>query len=203
MNNINNYDELIAKIKEKKFPKVLMHACCGPCSSACLDVMMKGLNVDLYFSNSNIDTNDEFTLRENELIKLNEAINKTGKVIIDQYEPNDFFQAIKGLEHLGERSERCYQCYLMRMEKTCRFAKENGYDYFTTSLSLSPHKNATWINEIGVELSKKYQMPFIYSNFKLKNGFQKSIEYSKQYNLYRQNYCGCHYSKIERGVIDE
>ena len=203
MNNINNYDELIALIEEKKFPKVLMHACCGPCSSACLDIMMKGFNVDLYFSNSNIDTNAEFTLRENELIKLNEAINKTGKVIIDQYEPNDFFQAIKGLEHLGERSERCYQCYLMRMEKTCRFAKENGYDYFTTSLSLSPHKNATWINEIGVELSKKYQMPFIYSNFKLKNGFQKSIEYSKQYNLYRQNYCGCHYSKIERGVIDE
>lgn len=203
MKNINNFDELLALVEERKFPKVLMHACCGPCSSACLDVMTKGLIVDLYFSNSNIDTFNEFDLREKELIRQNDAINQNGQVIVDEYVPEDFFKAIKGLEHLGERTARCYKCYELRMERTCQYAKEHGYDYFTTSLSLSPHKNAEWINEIGLRLASKYEIPFIYSNFKLKNGFQKSINYSKQYNLYRQNYCGCHYSKVERGVIDE
>ena len=202
MNNINNYNELIDLVNQKTNKKVLMHVCCAPCSTACLNVLKDGLKVDLYFSNSNIDTVDEFNMRLNELKRLNEVFND-GIVIVDEYCPKDFFNAIKGYEHLKEKSMRCYKCYEMRMEHAAKYAKENGYDYFTTSLSLSPHKNSDWINEIGINLSNRYQIAFLYSNFKLKNGFQKSIEFSKEFNLYRQNYCGCHYSKIERGLCNE
>ena len=202
MKNITTYEELIKEVEKKENKKVLMHVCCAPCSTACLDVLKDGFIVDLYFSNSNIDTIDEFDKRFKELERLNKVFNK-GQVFMDEYKPNDFFEAIKGLEHLGEKSIRCYHCYELRMEHTARFAKEHHYDYFTTSLSLSPHKNAEWINEIGLRLAEKYQIPFLYSNFKLRGGFQKSIEYSKEFSLYRQNYCGCHYSKIERGIIDK
>lgn len=202
MKNITSYEELLEILNNKTNQKVLMHACCAPCSTACLDVLKKGFKIDLFFSNSNIDKEEEFEKRYHELIKLNELFND-GKVILDQYKPEEFYSKIKGLEHLGERSKRCYECYKLRMEKACIYALENGYDYFTTSLSLSPHKNAEWINEIGIELANKYNMPFLYSNFKLKDGFKKSIEFSKQFDLYRQNYCGCHYSKIERGIINE
>jgi len=197
MNNITSYNELLKLIDEKPMKKVLMHSCCAPCSSTCLNVLKKGFIVDIYYSNSNINSLEEFEKRANEQIRLNKEINN-GKVIMDEYKPNDFHNAIKGLEHLGERSERCYHCYELRMRRTCEYAKEHGYDYFTTTLSLSPHKNSDWVNEIGMNLSLEYQIPFLYSNFKKQNGYQKSIEFSKQYDLYRQDYCGCIYSKIER-----
>ena len=200
MNPINSFDDLLKFVDQKTNQKVLMHSCCGPCSSACMTVLNKGLKVDIFFSNSNMDTVDEFIKRSEEQIRINKELNKDGKVIIDPYNPDDFNQAILGLEHLGEKSYRCYKCYEMRMERSAKFAKENGYDFFTTTLSLSPHKNSDWVNEIGQKLSEKYQIPFLYSNFKKQNGYQKSIEYSKEYNLYRQNYCGCKYSKEERGL---
>lgn len=203
MNNINSYEALLESLKTKNDKKILLHTCCGPCSSTCIELLEQGFNVDVFYSNPNIDTIEEFNKRSSEQIRIAGILNKDTKVIIDPYDNNLFNEAIKGYEHMGEKSIRCYKCYLLRMERTCIYAKEHGYDFWTTSLSISPHKNSDWINEIGFMLAEKYNMPFIYSNFKLKDGFKRSIELSKQYELYRQNYCGCHYSKIERGIINE
>lgn len=117
------------------------------------------------------------------------------KVIDGRYDPNEFFDIAKGLEKEKERGPRCYKCYLLRLEETARVAEKLGYSYFTTTLSLSPYKNSNWINEIGEELDKKYKTNYLYSDFKKNNGYKRSIELSKEYNLYRQNYCGCIYSK--------
>ena len=200
---IDNYNDLISLIDEKTNKKVLLHSCCGPCSSACIDLLIKGLSIDVFYSNSNIDTLDEFNKRVVEQEKIVQILSPNSKVIIDKYCPEAFYESVNGLESLGERSERCYKCYEMRMLNTIKYAKEHHYDYWTTTLSISPHKNSNWINEIGIRLSNIYKVPFLYSNFKLKDGFKKSIEFSKQYGLYRQDYCGCHFSKIERGIINE
>lgn len=203
MQQINSYNELLERLKTKNNQKILLHTCCGPCSSTCIELLEQGFDIDIYYSNPNIDTKEEFEKRSTEQIRIAGILNKNIQVIVDSYDNNLFNEAIKGKEYLGEKSIRCYECYKLRMERTCLYAKEHGYDYWTTSLSISPHKNSDWINEIGKILEEKYQMPFIYSNFKLKDGFKRSIELSKQYDLYRQNYCGCHYSKIERGIINE
>ena len=110
------------------------------------------------------------------------------------YDPNEYYKAVKGLEELGERSTRCYNCYKFRLEKTALYAKENNYDYFTTTLSISPYKNSKWINEIGEELQNKYNKKYLYGDFKKNDGYKKSLEFSKTYNLYRQDYCGCKFS---------
>ena len=198
--NINDYPSLLNLINQNTQKKVLMHSCCAPCSSTCLDVLTKGLRVDIFYANPNIDTLEEFQKRSDEQIRLNNLINKQGQVIIDSYDNIEFLNYIKGYENLGERSKRCYLCYELRMRKTAKYAKDNGYDYFTTTLSLSPYKRADWINEIGIKLAEEYDIPFLYSNFKLKDGYLKSINFSKQYDLYRQNYCGCRFSKLERGL---
>ena len=203
MESITSYKDLLNLIDQNTKKKVLIHTCCGPCSTTCLELLLKGLNVDVYFYNPNIDTIEEFVRRSNEQIRVSNILNAQGRVIIPEYNQKEFDDTIKGLEHLGEKTYRCYKCYELRLRKTCEYAKEHNYDYWTTSLSISPHKNSDWINEIGLKLSEEYQIPFLYSNFKLKNGYQKSIIYSKEYDLYRQNYCGCHYSKIERGIINE
>ena len=203
MKNINNYQELLDLLAQKTNQRVLLHSCCGPCSSACLELLKTGLNVDIFYANSNIDTIKEFDKRVAEQMRIAKILNPKSQVIVHPYDNNEFNEAIKGLERLGEKSRRCYQCYQFRMEQCAKYAHEFGYDYWTTTLSISPHKNSEWINEIGVKLSEKYQVPFIYSNFKLKDGYKLSIALSKEYNLYRQNYCGCLYSKKERGLIDE
>ena len=203
MKNINNYQELLDLLAQKTNQRVLLHSCCGPCSSACLELLKTGLNVDIFYANSNIDTIKEFDKRVAEQMRIAKILNPKSQVIVHPYDNNEFNEAIKGLEHLGEKSRRCYQCYQFRMEQCAKYAHEFGYDYWTTTLSISPYKNSEWINEIGVMLSEKYQVAFIYSNFKLKDGYKLSIALSKEYNLYRQNYCGCLYSKKERGLIDE
>ncbi len=203
MNNVTDYSSLQSLIEEKNNKKVLLHSCCGPCSSACIELLKNGLLVDIYYSNSNIDTVEEFQKRVEEQIRIAGILTPKTTVIIDNYDSSSFYDAVKGYEHLKEKSLRCYKCYEMRMERTVQYAKTHEYDYWTTTLSISPHKNSDWINEIGFRLAEKYQIPFIYSNFKLKDGYKKSIELSKQYELYRQNYCGCHFSKIERGLINE
>lgn len=203
MENIKSYKELLQLIEENKKYRVLLHSCCGPCSSACIQLMKKGLNVDIYYYNPNIDTEEEYNKRSSEQIRISNILSPDSSVLIGKYQENEFSNAINGLELLGEKSIRCYNCYKLRMQKTAEIAKELGYDYWTTTLSISPHKNSDWINEIGFELSQKIGIPFIYSNFKLKDGYKRSIELSKQYEMYRQNYCGCKYSKIERGVKNE
>ena len=200
MENIKSFNELLQLIEENKKYKVLLHSCCGPCSSACIELMKNGLNVDIYYYNPNIDTFEEYEKRSAEQIRISNILNPNSSVLIGKYLQKEFSDAINGLEALGEKRIRCYNCYKLRMRQTALKAKELGYDYWTTTLSISPHKNSNWINEIGFELADEIGIPFIYSNFKLKDGYKRSIELSKQYEMYLQNYCGCKYSKIERGV---
>ncbi|MDD6070212.1 MAG: epoxyqueuosine reductase QueH [Clostridiales bacterium] len=183
----------------KDVPKLLLHSCCAPCSSYVLEYLTKYFEITILFYNPNISEETEYTKRVNELKRLiNEIPVKHSVTFMEgEYSPQEYFRAIKGLEHLGERSERCYACYKLRMDYTARIAKKNGFDYFTTTLSISPHKNADWINEIGQQLSDEYEISYLYADFKKKNGYKRSIELSKEYHLYRQDFCGCVYSKAE------
>lgn len=192
------YLEQLKSVKEEnKKPRLLLHACCGPCSSYVLECLASVFDVTVCFYNPNIYPEEEYTRRKEELKRFLVEVNIQNFVEIS-YNEKEYYEAVKGYEDLGERSIRCYQCYLFRMEKSIQFAKENDFDYFTTTLSISPYKNSTWINEIGEDLEKKYQIKYLYSDFKKQNGYKRSLELSREYNLYRQDYCGCVYSKIER-----
>ncbi|SNU08307.1 hypothetical protein SAMN06297422_11753 [Lachnospiraceae bacterium] len=208
---MNNYfklfDEQLKKISEDNIkPELLLHACCAPCSSHCLEVLEGYFNITVYFYNPNIDELEEYSKRIEELRRFTLVADfaKKVKVIDGGYEPEVFYEMAKGRENLPERSERCYDCYRLRLKKTTEYALENGYDYFSTTLSISPYKNAEWINEIGMNLERelrennpdknKYPI-FLFSDFKKKNGYKRSIELSGEYDLYRQDYCGCVFSK--------
>lgn len=192
--NYQKYQNIIKSLANK--PRLLLHSCCAPCSSACLEKLTKHFEVDVYFYNPNITSEEEFNKRllEQKRFVL-EVYGDSVKVIETKYNSNEYYTAISGLENLPEKSKRCYNCYKLRLEKTAQFAKQNGYDYFTTTLSISPHKNADWLNEIGFELEKTYEVKFLPSDFKKENGYLRSIELSKLHSLYRQNYCGCEFSK--------
>ena len=193
MNYQKKLEEIIEGLNYK--PKLLLHACCGPCSSYVVEYLSKYFNITIYYYNPNIYPEEEYNRRLNELKVFIPKINSKINVIEDNYEPNDYYKVIKGLEKLGEKSKRCYECYKFRMEKAAKYAQDNHYDYFTTTLSISPYKNSSWINEIGESLEKAFNIKYLYSDFKKKNGFKRSLELSKEYNLYRQDYCGCIYSK--------
>lgn len=195
-----NYDilmeEEIEKIKGKE-KTLLLHACCAPCSSAVLERLGNIFKITILYYNPNITDKEEYDKRLEEIHKFIEKFETKYKIdIIDgRYDKNEFFEMAKGLENEPEKGKRCYKCYNLRLEETAKIAKEKNFDYFTTTLSLSPYKNSNWINEIGENLKDKYQVEYLYSDFKKKNGYKRSIELSKEYNLYRQNYCGCIYSK--------
>ena len=196
-------EEELEKIKEKGIkPKLLIHACCGPCSSYVIEYLNNFFDITIYYYNPNIYPTFEFLRRYDELekfiIEYNNKNNKEIKLFGVDYETKEFYKGIRGLEHEGERSRRWYSCYKLRMTKAAKYAKENNFDYFTTTLSISPYKNAEWINEIGKDLEKELDIKYLYSDFKKKNGYKRSLELSKEYNLYRQEYCGCVYSKEER-----
>lgn len=199
-----NYDilmeEEIEKIKGKE-KTLLLHACCAPCSSAVLERLGNIFKITILYYNPNITDKEEYDKRLEEIHKFIEKFETKYKIdIIDgRYDKNEFFEMAKGLENEPEKGKRCYKCYNLRLEETARIAKEKNFDYFTTTLSLSPYKNSNWINEIGENLKDKYQVEYLYSDFKKKNGYKRSIELSKEYNLYRQNYCGCIYSKKNLG----
>jgi len=185
--------------KETKIPSLLLHVCCAPCSSYVLEYLSNYFYITILYYNPNIYPEEEFHKRQQELkqfLKVQPAKYPI-KLIETTFDNKPFHQKIKNLEHLGERSPRCYQCYLLRMEEAAKYAKENHFDYFTTVLSISPYKNSEWINEIGYQLEKEYQINYLPADFKKKNGYLRSLELSKKYNLYRQNYCGCIYSKLE------
>lgn len=186
--------------KDNQKPRLLLHVCCAPCSSHVLEVLAQEYEITVYFYNPNITDSFEYKKRYSELERfVTEAPFAKGVVPIDGgFCAELFFDMSKGMEDLPERGARCYECYKMRLDESARYAKENGYDVFTTSLSISPHKNATWINEIGAMLQEKYNIDYMYSDFKKKNGYARSIQLSKEYNLYRQNYCGCIFSKKEK-----
>ena len=198
MNYQIELEKILKTLDTNNKPKLLLHACCGPCSSYVIEYLSKYFNITIYYYNPNIYPKEEYERRLNELKKFVSVFNNKVKVVEELYNQKDYDTTVIGLEQLGEKSVRCYRCYQFRMEKAAVYAKENNYDYFTTTLSISPHKNSKWINEIGSILEEKYNIKYLYSDFKKKEGYKRSLELSKEYNLYRQDYCGCKYSKKER-----
>lgn len=192
MNSYKEFEEFLEKLDHR--PKLLLHSCCGPCSSSVLELLVKYFDIDVLYYNPNIFPEEEFIKRKNEQEKLLKKLDKNIKFIEGTYDYDLYKSNINGLEEEKEGGLRCKKCINLRMEETAKYAKENGYDYFTTTLSVSPHKNSKMINEIGYSLEKKYNMPYIYSDFKKKDGYKRSIILSKEYDLYRQDYCGCQYS---------
>ncbi len=197
-----NYEKLMEEqiLNSKEGSSLLLHACCAPCSSAVLERLASHFKISILYYNPNITEEKEYQKRLDELKKFITKLNFKYPInIIDsRYEPKEFFQIAKGLEKEKERGKRCYKCYELRLEETAKVAKEKNFDFFATTLTLSPYKITPWLNEIGEKLSEKYQANYLYSDFKKKNGYKRSIELSKEYNLYRQDYCGCIYSKLER-----
>lgn len=196
-----NYDlemeNQIKKLSDKN--KLLLHACCAPCSSAVLERIAKYFDITILYYNPNITEKEEYEKRLKEIKNFVKKLNiENIKVIEGRYEPNEFFNLATGLEKEKERGKRCYKCYELRLKETAKIAEELNFDYFTTTLSISPYKNSKWLNEIGETLNKEYKPTYLYADFKKKNGYKRSIELSKEFGLYRQDYCGCIYSKKER-----
>ena len=203
--NKQNYSLLLENtikeiIKNNSRKTLLLHACCAPCSSYVIEYLSEYFDITLLYYNPNISPADEYEKRSEELKRLAAEMEgiKNVRVMVAPYTPSEFYEIAKGLETLPEGGERCFKCYRLRLEYSAGYAVENGYDYFTTTLSISPHKNAEVLNSIGGELSEKYGVKYLFSDFKKKNGYKRSTELSGKYGLYRQDYCGCVYSKIER-----
>lgn len=203
MNKINYQKKLEKELniitKAGKVPRLLLHVCCAPCSSYVLEYLTQYFDITALFYNPNIDGALEYNHRAAELrrfISEKKFINQVDVKVCD-YCPEEFFNKVTGLEDCPEGGARCFKCYRLRLEKTANMAVNENYDYFTTTLSISPLKNSAKLNEIGKELSDKYNIPYLFSDFKKKEGYKRSIELSKEYNLYRQNYCGCVFSKRE------
>ena len=203
--NKRNYqkelDKLIENIKkEGRVPRLFLHSCCAPCSSYVLEYLSQYFEITVFFYNPNISLEEEYRKRVAEIRRLVSEMPFTYPVHIEEgtYDPQVFYEMAKGMEKVPEGGERCFKCYRLRMEEAAKFAEEGGYDYFTTTLSISPLKNAEKINEIGEELAEIYKVPHLPSDFKKKNGYKRSIELSHEYDLYRQNYCGCVFSKREQ-----
>jgi len=188
-------ENILNNLDSKK--KLLLHSCCGPCSSYVISYLTNYFDITILYYNPNIYPYDEYLKRKQEQIKLINEIDCSNNLdIMDCDYDNDLYEkCIIGLENEPERGNRCMVCYNLRMEKTAKMAKEYNYDYFCTTLSVSPYKNSEWINKIGEKLQNKYNINWLYSDFKKKDGYKQSILLSKKYNLYRQDYCGCIYSK--------
>lgn len=199
MTNNINYQKQLDKIIQglgDVAPSLLLHTCCAPCSSYCIEYLSNYFNITVLYYNPNIYPESEYIHRKSEQIRLiSEMKTKYPVKFIDcDFESEKFYETVKGMENCREGGERCFKCYRLRLEKAANVASQNGFEFFTTSLTISPLKNAAKINEIGEELANEYKVKFLPSDFKKKEGFKRSIELSKEYNLYRQNYCGCVYS---------
>ncbi|MBQ1554645.1 MAG: epoxyqueuosine reductase QueH [Clostridia bacterium] len=183
---------------EGKTPRLLLHSCCAPCSSYVLEYLTNYFDITVLYYNPNITPAAEYDKRVAELKRLiaEAPYPHPVRLMEGRYDSSEFFAIAKGLEDLPEGGERCFRCYTLRLEESARMAAEGHYDYFTTTLSVSPYKNADKLNAIGRKLSEQYGVSYLYSDFKKKNGYKRSIELSAQYGLYRQDYCGCVYSKI-------
>ena len=192
-------DATLGNIKTSgKRPRLLLHSCCAPCSSYVLEYLSEYFDITCYFFNPNISCKSEYDKRAAELLSLLERMPLTGAVraVIEEYDPTPFYELAKGRENLPEGGERCFDCYRLRLRAAAEYARKHEYDYFTTSLSISPHKNAERLNAIGAELSDEYGVPYLYSDFKKRNGYKRSCELSAEYGLYRQSFCGCIYSQL-------
>lgn len=179
-------------------PTLLLHCCCAPCSSYVLEYLSEYFDITCYFYNPNISPEAEYIKRRDELIGLVEKMHLTDKVTVyaESYDPEPFKKLAYGKERSEEGGERCFECYKLRLSHAAEYAASNSFDYFTTTLTISPYKNASKLNEIGGALAREYGISYLFSDFKKRNGYRRSCELSKQYDLYRQNYCGCIYSKL-------
>lgn len=192
-------DELLSTLHGT--PRLLLHSCCAPCSSYCLEYLSKYFRITVLYYNPNIFPGEEFTKRAAEQKRLISELKTDNSVelVVAEYAPEEFFSAVKGLEQCAEGGERCTACYRLRLAKAAEYAAENGFDYFCSTLSISPLKNAAKLNEIGGELSGIYGVTALPNDFKKRGGYQRSIELSKEHGLYRQNYCGCVFSRRHDG----
>lgn len=202
MNKINYQKELdkITQSLNGEVPTLFLHSCCAPCSSYTLEYLSRYFNITVYYFNPNISPKEEFDKRFAEQKRLIESMPTPHpvKLMLGEYDYSDFLNIAKGYEDVPEGGERCFRCYRMRLESTAKIAKEQGFDYFCTTLSISPLKNSQKINQIGIEVAEKYGIKWLPSDFKKREGYKRSIELSKEYNLYRQNFCGCIFSKENR-----
>jgi predicted adenine nucleotide alpha hydrolase (AANH) superfamily ATPase len=202
--NINYQKQLEVTIeqlmKNNEIPTLLLHSCCAPCSSYVLEYLSEYFKIMVFYYNPNIYPEVEYRRRVEEQKLLIESLNVKNKIefIEGNYASEKFYAMAKGLEQEKEGGERCFKCYELRLNEAAIIASENHFDYFTTTLSISPLKNAAKLNEIGEQLSEKYAVKYLYSDFKKKNGYKRSIELSKEYHLYRQDYCGCVFSKSHK-----
>lgn len=186
--------------REERVPALLMHSCCAPCSSYCLSYLAEFFSITIFYYNPNITFREEYEKRVEEQRRLLRELPTKYPISFAEgrYQPERFYEMARGMEALPEGGERCFACYELRQREAVKYAKEHGYDYVTTTLSVSPHKNAEKLNEIGLRLGEEYGIPYLASDFKKRGGYAKSIELSKEYGLYRQDYCGCEYSKRQR-----
>lgn len=193
-------DALLKALPDEKRPRLLLHACCAPCSSYVLEYLSQRFSITLYYYNPNISPLQEYSRRLEELKRLlgKMPLPSDTALLPAPYDPARFAAAARGLEDEREGGARCRACYALRLEQTARAAKEGGFDYFCTTLSISPLKNAEWLNELGEGFGRQYGVPYLPSDFKKREGYKRSIVLSQQYGLYRQDYCGCAYSKAER-----
>ena len=197
-NNIQKcLDAILERITTKQ--RLLLHSCCAPCSSYVLEYLVPYFDIWVYYYNPNITEREEYEKRIAELKRLIDCMNRDHQwdihLIEGPYEPECFLKTARGLEQCKEGGERCRRCFELRLAKSAEYAGQNQFDYYTTTLTISPLKNAGLLNEIGNEMGQRYGIPFLPSDFKKRNGYKRSIELSKEYDLYRQNYCGCIYSK--------
>ncbi len=200
MNYQKELDKILGELEAKgEIPRLLLHSCCAPCSTYVLEYLSQYFRITDFFYNPNIDPESEYTKRIVELQRLIDTMPLTHSVsfLAGPYDRDKFYAMARGLEHVKEGGERCFKCYELRLREAARLAAEGEYDYFTTTLSISPHKNAGKLNEIGNRLGEEYGVAYLPSDFKKKNGFKRSIALSAKYDLYRQNYCGCVFSKMQ------
>lgn len=194
-NYANKLKEIIDKLDYK--PRLLLHSCCAPCSSYVITYLYDYFDITILYYNPNIYPYEEYKKRKDEQIRLISNF-KGVKIINCDYDNDIYNEVIKGLENEPERGSRCTKCFYLRLNKTGEITKKNDFEYFGTTLTVSPYKNARLLNEIGEDISKKYDIKWLYSDFKKNDGYKKSIELSKKYDLYRQDYCGCIYSKRDK-----
>nr|WP_106788350.1 epoxyqueuosine reductase QueH [Massilistercora timonensis] len=201
MNYQKELDRLLERLKsEERVPRLLLHSCCAPCSSYVLEYLNRYFEITVFYYNPNIYPESEYTKRiweQQELISQMPFLRPVS-FLAGPYDQERFYEMARGLEHVKEGGERCLKCYELRLSEAARMAVKTEADYFTTTLSISPLKNADRLNEIGMRLGEEYGVPYLPSDFKKKNGYKRSIELSREYDLYRQDYCGCEFSMNQR-----
>ena len=209
MNKINYQKELDKVIevlqRQGRVPRLLLHSCCAPCSSYVLEYLSRYFEITVFYYNPNIYPPEEFGKRVEEQKRLIAQLPAEHPIsfLDGPYEPERFYEMARGLDQVPEGGERCFKCYRLRLTETAEMARAGKYDYFTTTLSISPLKNAEKLNEIGGQLAKDYGVDYLYSDFKKRNGYKRSTELSREYGLYRQDYCGCVFSMRERRAQQE